>query len=98
MESTLKVAFRPYKSRNSQKPSSPKPKSNPKAQTATAESRNLSVAKIATYFFLKNCKEIKNPPKRKTTQKPTNPKVTNNFIFKVDAHIGEGLKMGYRFI
>ena len=48
MESTWKVAFRPYKSRNSPKPSSPKPKKQPKTQTATAESRNFPVAKIAT--------------------------------------------------
>ncbi|MGA2386876.1 MAG: hypothetical protein ABSG33_10120, partial [Candidatus Bathyarchaeia archaeon] len=48
MQSTLKVASRQSESRNVQSASSPKPKKQPETQTATRESRNLSVAKVAT--------------------------------------------------
>ncbi|MGA2385198.1 MAG: hypothetical protein ABSG33_01540 [Candidatus Bathyarchaeia archaeon] len=48
MQSTLKVAFRPSQSRNTQTPPNPNPKKQPKTQSATAESRNFPVAKVAT--------------------------------------------------
>ncbi|MGA2386405.1 MAG: hypothetical protein ABSG33_07725 [Candidatus Bathyarchaeia archaeon] len=54
MESTLKVATRPSQSRNVQTPSSPKPKKQPKMQTAKAESRNFPVGKSRNFNFCRN--------------------------------------------
>ena len=45
MESTLKVATRPSQSRNTQTPSSPKPKKQQGTQVAKAESRNFHAGK-----------------------------------------------------
>jgi len=45
MESTWKVATRPRKGRSDQQSANPKPKKQPKTQTATPESRNLRQGK-----------------------------------------------------
>ena len=82
VESTLKVAGRLIPKSQPQMPSSPKPKNQPKTQPANAQSRNLHQTKSRNLFFSQKTPKTQH---QKNQPNPTNPKDTNNFIFKGDA-------------
>ena len=70
MESTWKVASRPYESRNKQTASSPKPKKQQGTQTAKVESRNFPVAESRNLKISRKRKP-KNLQKPNQTRKPS---------------------------
>ena len=86
-KSQLTKAFKPQTKKATQSTNS----RSGKSQLSRSKSRNLIISK-------KLQKNQKSTKRKNHLKKTHNPKVTNNFIFKVDAQKWEGLKMGYRFI